>query len=198
MKKPSQKQEQILDFITKKIKTDGYPPSIREIGAAVGLRSPSTVHMHIANLQKLGLIEKHDRKTRALKLGNVDLEPVLDIPILGTVTAGMPISAVEDIEGYVPIPESVVSNRELFALRIEGRSMSDVGIMDGDVVIVEKRATADNGEIVVALLEDSATVKRFFKENGHFRLQPENDDYAPIIVDEVAILGKVIMCIRTY
>ncbi|NLY43858.1 MAG: transcriptional repressor LexA [Clostridiaceae bacterium] len=207
----TEKQQAILDFINKQIKEKGYPPSVREICSAVGLKSTSTVHGHLARLEKKGLIHKDASKPRALKviesrlarsspitspLGRFYSEEIIDVPIVGKVTAGQPILAVENIEGTFPLPVKFAGNSELFALRIKGDSMIDAGILDGDLVIVQKQSVAQNGEIVVALIGDEATVKRFYKEKGYFRLQPENKYMDPIIVKEVSILGKVIGIFR--
>lgn len=195
MKELNQSQQKILKYITECAQT-GHSPSVREICAATGLRSTSTVHTHLKALKKLGFIDKEEKLGRSIRL--VNNNPAATVPILGRVTAGLPILAVEDIEGYIPVSESVRRGRELFALRIDGDSMINAGILDGDIVVVHKTETAENGEIVVALIEDEATVKRFFKENGHYRLQPENSDYEPIIVDQCSILGSVIQVVRNY
>lgn len=195
MKELNQSQQKILKYITECAQT-GHSPSVREICAATGLRSTSTVHTHLKALKKLGFIDKEEKLGRSIRL--VNNNPAAAVPILGRVTAGLPILAVEDIEGYIPVSESVRRGRELFALRIDGDSMINAGILDGDIVVVHKTETAENGEIVVALIEDEATVKRFFKENGHYRLQPENSDYEPIIVDQCSILGSVIQVVRNY
>lgn len=195
MKPLTQSQQKILKYITECAQT-GHSPSVRDICAATGLRSTSTVHSHLKTLKNLGFIDKEDKLNRTIRLTNND--PTTPVPVMGRVTAGMPILAVEDIECYVPVSESVRRGRELFALRIVGESMINAGILDGDIVIVHKTETADNGEIVVALIEDEATVKRFYKENGHYRLQPENPDFEPIIVDNCSILGKVIAVMRYY
>lgn len=195
MKPLTESQKKVLDYITECVQA-GRSPSVREICAATGFGSTSTVHMHIKTLQNRGFIEKDDKLNRTIRLANH--EPSSAVPIMGRVTAGLPILAVEDIEGYIPVSESVRRGRELFALRIVGDSMINAGILDGDIVVVNKTETAENGEIVVALIDDEATVKRFYKENGHYRLQPENPDYDPIIVSECSILGKVIEVTRYY
>lgn len=195
MKDLTQSQQKILKYITECAQS-GHSPSVREICAATGLRSTSTVHSHLKTLKNLGFIDKEEKLGRTIRL--VNSNPAASVPILGRVTAGLPILAVEDIEGYIPVCESVRRGRELFALRIDGESMINAGILDGDIVVVHKTETAENGEIVVALIEDEATVKRFFKENGHYRLQPENPDYEPIIVEQCSILGKVIQVVRNY
>ncbi len=197
MKKISKREQQIFDYIKNFIDENSTPPSVREIGEAVGLKSPSTVQYHINSLVEAGYLERGDanmkRTLRIAKKGS----GTYHVPLLGTVTAGKPILAVESIEDYIPVPVSSGS-AELFALRVRGDSMINASICDGDIVIVERTPVAENGDIVVALIEDEATVKRFYKENGGFRLQPENDNYEPIITDELAILGKVKSLIRNY
>lgn len=190
----SDRQQQIFDFI-KKCCEDGRSPSIREICDATGLKSPSTAHHHLNALESKGLIER-ERGARSIRV--VGEEKPRQIPILGRVTAGLPILAVEDIEGYIPVRESFIRGRDLFALRIDGESMINAGIYNGDVVIINKTPVAENGSIVIAMVGDEATCKRFYKENGHYRLQPENDDFEPIIVDEVDILGTVVSLFRNY
>ena len=195
MKPLSQTQQKILKYITECAQS-GISPSVRDICAATGLRSTSTVHSHLKTLKNLGFIDKEEKLNRTIRLANS--APTSPVPIMGRVTAGVPILAVEDIEGYIPVSEEVRRGRELFALRIDGESMINAGILDGDIVVVHKTETADNGEIVVALIDDEATVKRFYKENGHYRLQPENPAFEPIIVASCAILGKVIEVVRYY
>ena len=196
MRSAGQNQQKILDFIRSEIETKGYPPSVREICAAVGLRSTSSVHMHLTQLEKQGIIRRDATKPRALELLDSPLSRGRSVPLVGKVTAGLPILAVEDIEGYIPYPDK--SGKELFALHVDGLSMINAGILDGDYVIAEKTPVAENGEIVVGMIGDEATVKRFYKEKGTFRLQPENPDFEPIISDEITILGKVIAVIRYY
>ena len=174
---------------------DGIPPSVREIGAAVGLSSTSSVQANLDALEQAGYIQRDPLKKRTIRImGKAD--NVTHVPILGTVTAGAPILAVEQIEGYLAYSGHTSGDNTLFALKVRGESMLRAGILDGDLVVATP--VARNGEIVVALIEDEATVKTFYKENGHFRLQPENDAYEPIIVNEVSILGKVIAVIRYY
>lgn len=201
MKGPSEKQKLILEFIADFTSERGYPPSVREIGAAVGLKSPSTVHAHLNKLRELGYLQKDEHCTRSLTLvgaGRESRKPEGNqVPILGRVTAGMPILAVEENEGYLTV-DLKGKRGEYFALRIQGDSMINAGILDGDYVIAEKTPVAENGEIVVGMIGDEATVKRFYKEKGTFRLQPENPDFEPIISDEITILGKVIAVIRYY
>lgn len=190
-----EKEMQVFNFI-KKCLGEGYSPSVREIMDHTGFKSTSTAHRYIEILRQKGLIEKKDNLNRALRLPN---SSSASVPILGTVTAGQPITAIEDITGYIGFEADYCDPNELFALTIRGESMINAGILDGDIVIVQRCAYAENGDIVVAFIDRSdATVKRFFKENGHFRLQPENDTMDPIIVDEVEILGKVIGLKRYY
>jgi repressor LexA len=201
------KQEEILNFIKQEILTKGYPPSVREICEAVQLKSTSSVHAHLESLEKKGFIRKDPTKPRTIEVVddsfNVLRSEVISIPIIGRVAAGSPILAEENIEGYFPLAAEFVSNGEYFVLKVQGESMINVGILDGDMVIVEQRHTAANGEIVVAMIQDeaslesSATVKRFYKEKGYIRLQPENDTMEPIIVNECEIVGKVIGVYRS-
>ncbi|MFD1204235.1 MULTISPECIES: transcriptional repressor LexA [Sporosarcina] len=199
MKKISKRQQDILTFIKEEVRQKGYPPSVREIGEAVGLASSSTVHGHLARLESKGYIRRDPTKPRAIEVldpeGHDALKAgVLHVPLVGKVTAGLPITAIENIEEYFPLPETYgTSDDHLFMLEIMGESMIDAGILNGDYVIVKQQHTANNGEIVVAMTEeDEATVKRFFKEKNYFRLQPENESMEPIIVDNVSILGKVV------
>ncbi|MEX3744341.1 MULTISPECIES: transcriptional repressor LexA [Lysinibacillus] len=198
MKKVSKRQEAILEFIKEEVRTKGYPPSVREIGEAVGLASSSTVHGHLARLEQKGFIRRDPTKPRAIEIlepeDSIQKQQVVHVPLVGKVTAGSPITAIENIDEYFPLPDIYgTSEDELFMLEIMGESMIEAGILDGDLVIVKQRATANNGDIVVAMTEeDEATVKRFFKEKNHFRLQPENATMEPIIVDQVSILGQVV------
>lgn len=199
MTKISKRQEDILNFIKTEVKQKGYPPSVREIGAAVGLASSSTVHGHLARLENKGYIRRDPTKPRAIEIldpeGIEALKPgVLNVPLVGKVTAGLPITAYENIEEYFPLPESFgTSEDKIFMLEIIGNSMIEAGILNGDYVIVKQQQSANNGDIVVAMTEDDeATVKRFFKEKDFFRLQPENATMEPIIVNQVSILGKVV------
>ncbi|MBM7716636.1 repressor LexA [Bacillus thermophilus] len=204
MSKLTKRQEDILNFIKDEVKKKGYPPSVREIGKAVGLASSSTVHGHLARLESKGLIRRDPTKPRAIEVLNQNEETIVqktvNVPLVGKVTAGLPISAVENIEDYYPLPESLVpADEQVFMLEIVGESMIEAGIHDGDFVIVRQQKTANNGDIVVAMTEeDEATVKRFYKENGYFRLQPENASMEPIIVSNVVILGKVIALYRRF
>lgn len=194
----AEKQALILKYVTERLCEGGYPPSIREIGAAVGLSSPSTVHAYLHALVDAGKLRMDPDKKRSLSLPEGTIQGSVSVPVLGRVTAGQPVLAVEDIEGYVPVARDKARGRELFALRVDGLSMKNAGILDGDIVICEKRPDAENGEIVVALIGDEATVKRFFQEDGRFRLQPENEDFSPIYADELLILGRVIALVRNY
>lgn len=207
MPRRANREEEILKFIHSQIEEVGYPPSIREICAAVGLNSPSTVHAYLKKLEQKGLLEKDGSKTRAIRVvdstDNTENwgEPVsefLNVPVLGNVAAGMPILAEENVVETFPLPMVFAKNKNVYMLKVKGESMINAGIMDGDYVIVTQEQTAKNGEMVVALVDDSATVKTFYKENGHFRLQPENDEMAPIIVEELQILGKVSGVFRIY
>lgn len=190
----SDKARQVLEYIEERI-AEGFPPSVREICRDLAIKSTSTAHKYLGELQGAGLILKGDRLNRAIRLSE---DRPTGIPLLGVVTAGQPILAVEDIEGYLQLPVTGYSPRELFALRVRGESMINAGILDGDTLVVARTPTARNGEIVVALVGEEATVKTFYKESGHFRLQPENDAMQPIIVQEVAILGRVIKLLRDY
>jgi repressor LexA len=200
MTKLSHRQSEILRFIKDEVQKKGYPPSVREIGEAVGLASSSTVHGHLSRLESKGLIRRDPTKPRAIEIldqnmdQNIPKNNVINVPLLGKVTAGIPITAVENIEEYFPLPESMAAHDEqVFMLEIMGESMIEAGILNGDYVIVKQQNTANNGEIVVAMTEDNeATVKRFFKEADFFRLQPENSAMDPIIIKNVTILGKVI------
>lgn len=200
MRKASKRQEDILAFIKDEVRKKGYPPSVREIGEAVGLASSSTVHGHLARLESKGLIRRDPTKPRAIEileeneLHDISLAAVLQVPLVGKVTAGQPITAIENIEEFFPLPTTFGSlDDQLFMLEIMGDSMIEAGILNGDYVVVKQQNSANNGDIVVAMTEeDEATVKRFFKEQSYFRLQPENSSMEPIIVDSVSILGKVV------
>lgn len=195
----SKRQREILDFIKRSVREKGYPPSVREIGKAVGLSSSSTVHGHLARLEAKGLIRRDPTKPRAIEILDNDSAIEADfnvrkVPVVGRVTAGQPITAIENIEDYFPLPENIApGGDQVFMLEVIGDSMIEAGILDGDYVIVRQQQTAENGDIVVAMTEDDeATVKRFYKENNYIRLQPENSTMDPIIVTNVTILGKVI------
>lgn len=176
--------------------SQGRVPSVREICEATGLHSTSTVHAHLKTLESNGLIEREKGCNRCIKINKIGA--TAQVPLVGKVTAGLPILAIEEVETYIPISESFRRGRNLFALRIVGESMKNAGIYDGDIVIVNQTNTAENGDIVVALIDEEATVKRFFKEDGRFRLQPENDAFEPIITDNLTILGKVVSLLRYY
>jgi len=201
----NKRERAILDYIEKQSKVNGYPPSVREIGKAVGLKSTATVHGYLAKLEEKGYIKKESQKGRTLKLlkgssGKIAEEPkkdfysgreMVDVPVIGKITAGAPILAVENVTDTFPIPIDFVGNAESFMLTVRGESMIEAGILDGDYILVKRQNTANNGEIVVALIEDEATVKTFYKEKDHIRLQPENSTMDPIIVPDCKILGKV-------
>ncbi len=193
------KEKEVYEYIKKQIDEAGYPPSVREICMAVGLSSPSTVHRYINSLEEKGYIIKEDSKKRAIKLTKQEEGiDILSVPVVGTVAAGQPILAEENIEEYFPLPISYAKNADMFILKVRGESMINAGILDGDYVIVEQKETAKNGDIVVALIDDSATVKTFYKEKEHIRLQPENDDLEPIITKDAKIIGKVSGIFRKY
>ncbi len=196
------KQQEILDFMKEQILNKGYPPAVREICEAVKLKSTSSVHAHLESLEKNGYIRRDPAKPRAIEIVddnfNITRREMSYIPVIGTVTAGQPILAVENIESYFPIPVDYLPNAETFMLHVKGESMVNAGIFDGDQILVKKQNYAKNGDFVVALIEDSVTVKTFYKEDGYYRLQPENDTMNPIIVNEVEILGKVIGLFRIF
>lgn len=189
------KQAEILEFMKTEILKKGYPPTVRDICEAVNLKSTSSVHSHLETLEKNGYIRKDPTKPRAIEILDENFYntrcEVATVPVVGRVAAGEPILAVENVDSYFPIPTDMLSNRETFILVVKGESMINMGIYDGDYIVVEQCNTANNGDVVVALVDDSATVKRFYKENGRYRLQPENDYMDPIIVDHVEIIGKV-------
>ena len=208
--KISAKQEQILNILKENILKKGYPPTVREICEAVGLSSTSSVHAHLNSLEEKGYIRRDPTKPRAIEIldddgFNLTKREIVNVPVVGTVAAGQPIFAEENITDYFPVPpeyfpvppEYLTSN-ETFMLKVRGDSMINAGILYGDTIIVEQTNVAKNGDIVVALIEDSATVKTYYKENGHYRLQPENDTMDPIIVDDLTIIGKVIGLFRSY
>ena len=193
--KITKKQSEILAFMKDQILAKGYPPSVREICEAVNLKSTSSVHAHLETLEKNGYIRRDPTKPRAIEICDDSFQMVrqemTSIPIVGTVAAGQPILAQQNIEGYFPIPMEMAPNAESFVLKVKGDSMINVGIFSGDHIFVERTNVARNGDTIVALVDDSATVKTFYKENGHIRLQPENDTMDPIILDDCEILGKV-------
>lgn len=196
------KQQEILDFIKSEILNKGYPPAVRDICEAVHLKSTSSVHSHLETLEKNGYIRRDPTKPRAIEIMDDSFymvrHEVVNVPLVGTVAAGQPILAAENIESYFPIPAEYMPNADTFMLKVKGESMINVGIYDGDQILVQQQSSANNGDIVVAMVDDSATVKTFYKENGHYRLQPENDSMNPIIVDEVTILGKVFGVFRLF
>jgi len=198
--KLTNKQQEILDYIKEQILQRGFPPSVRDICAAVGLKSTSTVHSHLETLEKCGYIRRDPAKPRTIEIldenFNLTRREMVSVPIVGSVAAGQPILATENIEGYFPIPAEYMPNAQTFMLKVKGESMINAGIFDGDKILVQQQNTARNGDKVVALIDDSATVKTFYKEKDHIRLQPENDTMEPIIVHDVQILGKVIGLFR--
>src|SRR5699024_2847185 len=204
MKEISDRQKQIYQYIKRTVQEKGYPPSVREIGNAVGLQSSSTVHGHLAKLEDKGYIRRDPTKPRAIEIvqtENQSYTSVIQVPVLGKVTAGLPITAVENVDEYFPLPEHFTANHnsEIFLLNVAGDSMIDAGIFDGDRVIVRKQNIAHNGDIIVAMTdEDEATVKRFYKEKGYYRLQPENSAIEPIYLDSVTVLGKVVGLFREF
>ena len=200
--KISDKQRQILEYIKSEILEKGYPPAVRDICQAVNLKSTSSVHAHLETLEKNGYIRRDQTKPRAIEIldedFNLNRREVTNIPLIGTVAAGQPILAQQNIENYFPMPVEMAPNSQCFALRVQGDSMINIGINDGDYVFVKETNSAKNGDLVVALVDDSATVKNFYKENGHIRLQPQNDDMEPIIVQDCKILGQVFGVFRLY
>ena len=198
--KITDKQKEILEYIKEMILKKGYPPAVREICEAVHLKSTSSVHSHLESLEKNGYIRRDPTKPRTIEILDDDFaltrREVVNVPVIGTVAAGTPILAEQNIEDYLPIPAEMLPNKEVFMLKVKGSSMIEAGIYSGDKVIVAKQPDAENGDKVVALVDDSATVKTFYKENGHFRLQPENSTMYPIILGHVEILGKVIGLFR--
>lgn len=200
--KISAKQEEILEYIKSQILERGFPPSVRDICEAVHLKSTSSVHSHLETLEKNGYIHRDPTKPRAIEIlddsFNFNRREMVNVPVIGNVAAGEPLLAEQNIENYFPIPMEYMPNKQTFMLKVHGESMINAGILDGDLVLVEQSSVADNGDIVVALLDDSATVKRFYKEEGIFRLQPENDALEPIIVRDLQIMGKVIGVFRFF
>jgi len=201
MKDLTARQKQILRYIKDEVQLKGYPPSVREIGEAVGLQSSSSVHAHLRKMEELGHIRRDPTKPRAIELldddSSIPHRSVINVPVVGQITAGTPILAVENIEEFFPIPRDFVDHEDLFMLRVKGESMIEAGILDRDFVLVEKREFASNGDIVVAMVyDDEATVKRFYRESDHIRLQPENSSMEPIRVTEAHIMGKVVGVFR--
>lgn len=201
-KKLSEKQKLILKFLKQEILNKGYPPSVREICNAVGLKSTSTVHGHLEKLEDKGYIRRDPTKPRAIEIIDDSFNPLrqemVQVPIIGSVTAGEPILAVENIEGYFPIPSNYMPNEQTFMLHVKGESMINAGIFNGDLILVKKQNIAKDRDIVVALIEDDVTIKRYFKEDGYIRLQPENASMNPIILDDVKILGEVVGLFRKF
>lgn len=203
MAKRENREEKIMEFISRQIREKGYPPSVREIATAVGLSSPSTVHAYLKKLESKGLLVKDDQKTRALKVvqqpdAHAKAEEYLSVPVVGQVAAGQPILAEENITDTFPLPMRFARNKNIFMLKVRGDSMINKGILNGDYVIVEQRDTAADGEIIVALLDNAATVKTFYREREFIRLQPENDALEPIYVKDLRVLGKVVGVLRMY
>lgn len=200
--KITSKQQEILEYIKQEILQRGYPPAVREICEAVKLKSTSSVHAHLETLEKNGYIRRDPTKPRAIEIVddtfNLQRREMVNVPIVGRVAAGQPILATENVENYFPIPTEMMPNAQTFMLRVKGESMINAGIFDGDLILVQQQSTARNGDMVVALVDDSATVKTFYKEADYFRLQPENDFMEPIIVKEVTILGKVFGVFRLF
>ncbi len=201
-RKISQKQEEILEYIKSQILERGFPPAVREICEAVNLKSTSSVHSHLETLEKNGYIRRDPTKPRAIEIlddtFNLTRREVVNVPLIGRVAAGEPILAQENIENYFPFPVEMMPNKQTFLLEVQGESMINAGILSGDYVLVQEESTADNGDMVVALIDDGATVKTFYKEEGVIRLQPENDFMEPIIVTDCTILGKVIGVFRFF
>ncbi|MBR5239369.1 MAG: transcriptional repressor LexA [Clostridia bacterium] len=205
----TKKQKLILDFINDFQEKNGFPPTVRDICIGVGLRSTATVFTHLKNLEEKGVLNKSSAKNRAISVVKeatvTEFVPkesqnsdILEVPLVGKVAAGSPILAVENIERTFPLPMDLATNQEMFMLRVQGESMINAGILNGDLIIVARQPTAENGEKVVAMINDEVTVKTFYKENGYFRLQPENDTMEPIITTQLTILGKVVGLFRTY
>lgn len=198
----SKKQTEVLEYIKEQILSKGYPPAVREICEAVKLKSTSSVHSHLETLERNGYIRRDPTKPRAIEIiddtFNLTRRETVNVPVIGEVAAGAPLLAQENISNYFPIPMEYMPNADTFMLKVRGESMINVGIFDRDMVLVEKKSTASNGDLVVALVEDGATVKTFYKESSYYRLQPENDNMDPIIVEDVTILGKVIGVFRFF
>ncbi len=198
MRASQENQQKILDFIRREIEEKGYPPSVREICAAVGLKSTSTVHAHLNTLEKKGFIRRDSTKPRALEVLDNSVSRGRSVPLVGKVTAGLPITAIENIEDYLTLPQSMLGRDEVFCLRVQGESMIDIGILDGDIIVVRRQQDAENGEVVVAMIDDEATVKRIFFEENRVRLQPENRSMQPIYTDHAQVLGKVVALLRQF
>lgn len=196
MKPLNDKEREIYDFISETIKRDGYGPTVRDIRASLGIKSTATVHLYLSKLEDKGYIVREQGKSRTIRIDGV--KERRGIPVLGQIAAGLPIFAEQNFDGYVDFCKEGYDKESLFALKVKGESMIEAGIMDGDTIVVYATPSAENGEIVAALVDDEATVKEFYRENGRFRLQPRNPDMKPIIVDECRVLGKVIACLRYY
>ncbi|WP_166510163.1 transcriptional repressor LexA [Desulfallas thermosapovorans] len=197
----SKREEDILSVIQHNIESKGYPPSVREIGQAVGLKSSSTVHGYLRRLEEKGMLRRDPAKPRAIEVIYAQGKPykeMIPVPVLGRVAAGIPLLALENCENVFPLPVDFVGHGESFMLKVKGDSMIEAGILEGDLVLVRRQPSVENGDIAVALIEEEATIKRFFKENDHIRLQPENSRLAPILVKEVQILGKVVGLVRKF
>lgn len=198
----TEKQREILEYIKQEILNKGYPPTVRELCDAVHLKSTSSIHSHLESLEKNGYIRRDPSKPRAIEIVddnfNLTRREVVNVPIVGSIAAGQPLLAIQNIDNYFPIPAEYMPNQETFMLRVKGDSMINVGIFSGDVILVKQQSTASNGDIVAALVDDSATVKTFYKENDHIRLQPENDTMEPIILPDCQILGVVFGVFRFF
>lgn len=193
------KEKVVYDYISETIKREGYAPSVRDISAALNIKSTSTVHGYLKRLEEKGFVRKQDGKSRTLHIADSGESAPLKVPLIGQIRAGMPNLAVENAEGFVDfVPPAANVQDELFALRVKGESMIGAGILDGDIVIIRRTPVCDNGQIAVALIGDEATLKTFYREDGHFRLQPENPEMEPIITDEVTVLGTAVSVIRYY
>ena len=197
----TERQQQVLEIIRRYLTKNGQSPTIREIARELGVRSTCTAHKHLAALEKKGLITKSTYGYRSIELPG-EYSPrqtrFVSVPLVGRIAAGQPLLAAENIDGFIPVPADMAQSENYFALKVRGDSMRDAGIFNGDIIIARQQSTADNGDIVVALLEDEATVKKIYREDGHFRLQPENPEYTPIVVQEVQVLGKVALSIRRF
>ncbi len=198
MRSSQQNQQRILDFIKKEIEQKGYPPSVREICAGVGLKSTSTVHAHLNHLEEQGYIRRDSTKPRALEVIDGTQSRGRSVPLVGRVTAGLPILAIENIEEYLTLPQEMLGRDEVFCLRVQGESMIDAGILDGDIIVVREQNNAENGEIVVAMIDDEATVKRIYYEKTRVRLQPENQFMEPIYAENAQVIGKVVGLFRMF
>ena len=198
MRSAEESQRKILEFIRKEIQEKGYPPSVREICAAVGLKSTSTVHAHLNQLEQRGFIRRDPTKPRAMEILDNSVARGRSVPLVGKVTAGQPILAIENIEDYLTLPTGMIGSDGLFCLRVQGESMIEIGILDGDIIVVRQQEHAENGEVVVAMIEDEATVKRIFYEPHRVRLQPENRHMKPIYARNAQVLGKVIALFRQF